>query len=98
MTQRVRLLTLQCRAAEQVSTQVCRHRASAARAADGVPAVRRSVRHGRRATAALAAETPTAARQELGNRLVARQRRHVPRRRHRVATQPTDACSYLRRR
>jgi len=86
----------QCRVAEQVSTQVCRHRTSPARPADGVSTVRRPVRHGRRPPASLAAEASTSRRQELGDRLAARQRSHVPRGRHRVATQPSHARSFLR--
>jgi len=89
------IVLLQCRVAEQVSTQVCRHNPRATSAGYDVSFIRGSLRPGRRSTAENTPETATACLQELGACMVARQRGHVSRWRHRVATQPADARSFL---
>ena len=91
-------LMTQCGAVEQVSTQVCRCHSRDDGIADGVSSVRRALRHRRNTTSSITTETSISCLQELGTRLVARQRTHVSDRRRLVATQPAYTCSYLRRR
>ena len=81
---------------EQISTQVRRHHSRADGASDGVSSLYCSLRHRWSSSSSLAPETSTPCRQKLGACLVVWQRSHVPHWRHRVATQPSDACSFLR--